>query len=1450
MMRALLTGLVTVLLTSPAPAADPKPLKVLFLGDNGHHKPAERYRQLAPALAARKIEIVYTDKPDALSEKTLAGYDGLIVYANIDSITPAQETALLDYVASGKGFIPLHCASYCFRNSKAYVDLVGAQFSRHGTGTFRVTPAVKDHPITRGFDGFESWDETYVHTQHNEKDRTVLEYREGRKEKEPWTWVRTQGKGRVFYTAWGHDERTFGHPGFVNLVERGIRWACGDDPSVVPAYSDGPPMVGPRKDVKPFEYVEAKLPFYPAGERWGTIGEPITKMQKPLPPDESVKHYQHPAGFEMKLFASEPSFGGKPMAMSWDERGRLWVCVTVDYPNEMQSEGQGRDKIVVCEDTDGDNVADKFTTFAEKLSIPTSLAFAHGGVVVLQAPHTLFLKDTDGDGVADLRQVLFTGWGTRDTHAGPSNLRYGPDGWYYGMCGYSGYTGTVAGEGVRFGQGFFRFKVEADGDTGAKVTKLEFLRGTNNNSWGVGFSEDGLLFGSTANGCPSVFLAIPNRYYEKVRGWSSAVLPSIAASNQFRPIAKEIRQVDWHGGFTAAAGHALYTARAYPKEYWNRTAFVSDPTGHLTATFVLEPNGTDFRARYGWNLVAGVDDWHAPIVADVGPDGNVWVIDWYNIIVQHNPTPTGFRTGRGAAYETPLRDKKHGRVYRLVPAGQKLQPTSLANATDEQLVAALKHPTMFWREHAQRLLIERKAVRVAPALAKLVDDRGMDEIGLNVGAMHALWTLDALGLMAEADSPGPEAARKALTHPSAGVRVAAATVMPGTADGADAILAAKLTRDPELRVRLAACLRLSHMLVVNESIGAELAQMLKDPANLNDRWLPDAITAAGAHFSSNGFLDKAVAQKLTPKAREIVAVAAEHLGRTAWPSTHTMLAQLAGTAEPSSVEVVIAGLAKGWPKDKPLTALYVDEKSLVALFEKLSNGGRGQLLRLTKAWGLATFDKYAAEVGATLVKTIEDDKAGDEQRVAAARQLAEFRPADAKTVEAILDAITLRSSPALATGLVEAAGTSTAAELGSAILTRYAGWSPATRSAALRVLLARSDTTRAYLDAAEKGTVLLSELVLDQKQALAEHPDRRIAARAKALLAKGGGLPNADRQKVIEELTHVIKKSGDATNGKAMFTKHCAACHQHSGEGTKIGPDLTGMAVHPKEELLVQVLDPSRSVEGNFRLYQVRTLDGKVLNGMLASETKTSVELIDSQAKRFVLLREDIDSLNASTKSLMPDGFEKQMNVQELTDLLEFLTKRGKYLPLPLDKAATIVSTKGMFNSEDAPVERLVFADWKPKMVGEVPFVVVDPLGDKIPNVIQLYSPTGRVAARMPKSATMTVNSPAKVIHMLGGVSGWGYPFSPRGTVSMTVKLTYDDGKTEEHALKNGEHLADYIRRVDVPGSKFAFDLTGRQQVRYLTITPKRENVIKQIEFVKGDDPTAPVVVAVTIEGK
>ncbi|HUE73378.1 MAG TPA: PVC-type heme-binding CxxCH protein, partial [Pirellulaceae bacterium] len=1409
-------------------------------------------------MKARGIELTYTDKLDDLNAANLAKYDGLVVYANQERISPEQEKALLEYIESGKGFIPLHCASYCFLNSPRYIELVGAQFSRHGTGTFRARPTEdgEKHPLLAGYKSFESWDETYVHTKHNETDRTVLEYRDERGRQEPWTWVRTHGKGRVFYTAWGHDERTFGNPGFHNLVERGIRWAIGHEVPVAQAASDKPEMTKPAANAKPFEYVEADVPFYPAGERWGTTTKGKRKMQLPLPPEESMKHIVTPVGFQVELVVSEPQLAGKPIFMTWDERGRLWICETYDYPNELKPPGEGRDRIRICEDTDGDGKSDKFTVFAEKLSIPTAIAFYRGGAIVQDGRETIYLKDTDGDDKADLKKTLITGWNMRDTHGGVSNFHYGLDNWYWGMQGYNN-SRPVLTDGKQvtgFGQGFFRFKVEGEGENTA-VTELEFLRSTNNNTWGLGFSEEGIVFGSTANGNPSEYLPIPNRYYEAVRGWSSSRLEGIAESNRFEPVTENVRQVDHHGGFTAAAGHALYTARNYPREYWNRTAFVCEPTGHLVATFVITPDGAGFNSKNSWNLFASHDEWTAPIMAEVGPDGNVWVLDWYNYIVQHNPTPQGFRTGRGAAYESDLRDKKHGRVYRLAyTASGGRQPPDLrspANAAPEQLVAALNSDNLFWRRHAQRLLVERGNKDVVPALTALVQGEQADELGLNVGAIHAMWTLHGLGAFKDGESQDVyQLALAGLYHDSPGVVRNAVQVAPHTELSLRALLQCQaLSGDVNDGRCLLGLLALADW-PQNELAAGAIAAVIEREDVVADRWLLDAATAAAAG-QGELFLSKVASTHRQgyedPKVQQRIAIVAEHVARGGSPKMGPILASLS-SAQPAVSEAIVAGLVRGWPRDSQYKLSAADEETLVQAFEKSPAAARGQLLTLATKLGTDKLDKFAVEIAASFLSILDDEAKPEKDRLDAATQLVAFRRSDEATAATVMDLITPRSSPELAAGLLDALRQSESPAVAAGVIERMGKWTPAIKPAAMRLLLSRAEWTRALLDAAEKGTADFGVLSLDQKQALAAHPDRRIARQARELLSRGGGLPNADRQKVVEELMPLTRQKGDAAAGKIVFTKLCAKCHTHSGEGAKIGPDLTGMAVHPKAELLEQMIDPSKSVEGNFRVYSVLTVEGETLSGLLASETRTSIELIDAEAKRHTLLREDIEQLIASPKSLMPEGFEKQVSQEEITNLLEFLTQRGKYLPLPLDKVATVVSTKGMFYSEDAPAERLIFRDWAPKTFEGVPFVLVDPSGEQRPNVVLLFGPQGTIPPKMPRSVKLAVNGPAKAIHLLSGISGWGYPYSEKGSVTLIVRLTYEDGQTEDHELLNGEHFADYIRRVDVPASKFAYQLRS-QQVRYLAVQPKRQLAVKELELVKGSDATAPVVMAVTVEG-
>ncbi|MEZ6137627.1 MAG: ThuA domain-containing protein [Pirellulaceae bacterium] len=1433
------------------------------MGDNGHHLPARRFQELAPALAERGIELKYTDRMEDINAQTLSTFDGLVLYANIDRIGDTQAKALLDFVASGKGFIPLHCATFCWRNNPDIVALMGGQFLRHGGQVFTTQIAAPDHPIMKGYGSFSSWDETYIHHLHNEKNRTILEYRvageqaEGNQQ-EPWTWIRTHGQGRVFYTAWGHDQRTFSNPGFHNLVERGIRWACGDDPASVPAFlADrafvAPPMTPQRKDVAEFEYVDVgpKIPNYTPSRQWGTQGDPKTLMQKPLPSEESIKHFVTPENMTVRLYADEQNFQAKPIAMNWDERGRLWVCETVDYPNEL---GGNRDRIRICEDTDGDHVADKFTVFAEGLSIPTAIVIVRGGAVVQNGSETIYLKDTNGDDVADENTTLITGWGIGDTHGGVSNFRYGLDNWIWAMQGYNNSSPEFAGKKAQsFRQGFWRFKLSQSNPP--QVTDLEFVRSSDNNTWGLGISEEGLIFGSTANHNPSMFVPIPNRYYERVRGWAPKTLRSIADSHLFAPITDKVRQVDHHGGYTAGAGHALYTARAFPQQWWNQTAFVCGPTGHLVGTFVLRRDGAQYTSSSPTNLLASDDEWSAPIMAEVGPDGAVWVIDWYNYIVQHNPTPQGFKTGKGAAYESELRDKKHGRIYRVVATEgnhHRLHEfSSLADASNEQLVSTLKHPSFPWRLQAQRLLIERGADDVLQPLLVLLNDESVDEIGLNPGAIHALHTLNGLGYIKL--SPDYKAAghvttglELALRHPSAGVRRSACAVLPRDEFGLALLLAHRqLLRDSDVQVKLQAILALADMPASAEAgtIVAELSSAESDEV------LIDALTSAAATHAI-AFLGQVASSQGQPAEAvlRITRQVTEHVAR-ARPDAESLqrIVTNLGDTNPALTTPILDGLTQGLPANYKVTSTKSLDETFVHAFENSDGTTKGKLLRLASRVGVAALDSYAQEIVDALVAIVEDVDAGAEKRGAAARDLVGLRLADRNAVETVVGQMTPQTPPDVVEALTDSLRLSEAIAGGEVIIENLPSMTPGTKASAIAVMLSKPTWVKSLLAAAESNTFDLNDLTLEQKQALRTFPDRALRTSAEKLLAMDGGLPDADRENVLQSLLHLTEKTGDVDAGREVFKKVCAACHQHGELGQKIGPNLTGMSVHPKAELLTHIIDPSRNVEGNYRLYNVLTADGRVISGMLAGETRTSITIVDSQAKQINVAREDIDDLIASRKSVMPEGFEKQISEQQMIDLLEFLTEKGPYIPLPLDKVATAISTKGLFHDGDNGPDRMIFEDWKPKVFNGVPFMLIDPQGKSQPNIVLLYGPNGSLPPQMPKSVSIPCGTPARAIHLLSGVGGWNFPFDNRKTVSMIVRLTYEDGSPEDHKLINSVHFADYIRRVDVPGSEFAWML-GNQQIRYLKVVPERSQTIKNIELVKGEDNSAPIVMALTVE--
>ena len=814
---------------SAVTAAPDAAIRVLFLGhESEHHNSNKYYPMLAKGLGRDAIYFDYvTSVEEALGDADyLSKFDAVLLYANHGKITPQQWKNLKGYVEGGGGFVPVHCASWCFGNEPGFDQLVGGRFDSHKTGTFTAKVVDGKHPAMAGVEAFEAWDETYKHKNHNEKDRTVLMVREiaGKDdnitEPEPWTWVRTQGKGRVFYTASGHDEKVWKQPAFHQLLKAGILWSVGDDRKA--AYEKfiaarAPLKYEKRGDIANYEKRPEPLPY-----------------QFPLKAEDSMDYTQAPVGFRLELFASEPDIIN-PIGLAWDERGRLWVAETVDYPNEMTADRVGNDKIKILEDTDGDGKCDKVTVFAEGLNIPTSLTFSRGGIIVAHAPDFLFLKDTDGDDKADVREVLTTGWGIGDTHAGPSNLRYGFDNWIWGTVGYSSFNGTVGGEEKRFGSGVFRMKPDG--------SALEFLHQFNNNTWGLGFNSAGDVFGSTANNNPSFFCGIRATAYGKGKKGMSAQM--IATDRSFHPITPNIRQVDAFNNYTAGAGQTVATSAGFPESFREKVAFISGPTGHLLGKYHLSRNGSGYKAKNGYAFLASADEWFSPVAAEVGPDGNLWVADWYNFIIQHNPTPSKDRggydakSGKGAAHINPNRDRSHGRIYRVVwDKAPEAKIKSLADASDAQLVAAMDSDNLFWRQTAQRLLVDGGKKGATAALKAKIKAGG-------AGAIQALWSLQGLGAL------DTETLQLALLSKDPALRRNAITALGNDAAALQLFFDTAVVQDSDLTVRLAAFNKMVEF-EDRKTVALAAAKLSTVVANADDTWLSLSLRNAGAGAVTKG----------------------------------------------------------------------------------------------------------------------------------------------------------------------------------------------------------------------------------------------------------------------------------------------------------------------------------------------------------------------------------------------------------------------------------------------------------------------------------------------------------------------------------------------------------------------------------------------------------------------
>lgn len=1348
--RCLLTAI--ALLASGAHAQS-APVRLLFLGDHGHHEPQARAEAATAAWAAEGIALRYADDTAQLDGALLAEYDCVLVYNNTDLLAPPREAALIRFVEAGGGLVVVHCGSYAYGNSDAYTRLVGGRFLRHGAEDFRARIVDAQHPAMCGVTSYTGWDETYEHDRLA-KDIRVLMTRDTAAGSEPYCWVREQGAGRIYYNALGHDLRAWGHPAFQRMIAQGILWAAGR------ANDELPPV--PR--------IPAMLPAL----------EPDAPA--PLSPEDSMRRMHLPEGFQVALFAAEPDIV-KPIAMCWDARGRLWIAESLDYPNNPLPEGQGNDRIKLCEDTDGDHRADRFVVAAEKLNIPTGITPYKDGLIVACMPDILFLRDTDGDDVMDTKEILYTGFERWDTHAVVSNLRYGFDNWIWATVGYSGGRLDINGRRIEFQQGIIRFRPDG--------SDFEYLTRTSNNTWGLGFTEEGDVFASTANNEHSVYFAIPNRVYESVHGWSGTGNAGCADHKDMHPIAR-YRQFDYIGGYTAAAGHAPYTARDFPPLYWNRAAFICEPTGHLIHVDWILPEGSGFVARDGYNLLASSDEWTAPIMAEVGPDGALWFIDWYNYIIRHNPTPEGFETGKGNAYVTGMRDNRHGRIYRITHRDGKHD--AVPQNGDLDLRAALNSDNLFWRLTAQRVLVERAAnapmadaaaplslhtarIREAvgapltpaeletllaapdPASRRLALALATDTKRLPLAAILAA-TADSdarvarEALLCLASMPADAAAGRALFQimhetrisqdpwlrdaaiaaaarhaegflrdawprlaapvaqtadganllPSTALEAGTAlrpagwepAVYSGTADfdwvpegrnggrclrirsenGADAGWLAWVEVTPQTDYRLSGWIRTKDLERIGDARGALLnvhnLQPLQTPALTGSTdWTEVAVDfnsgnemrlginalfggwgqAAGVAWFDDLQLRPAPRSDLL---RNAAAIVLRHVaGSGDARLSREILVKAAHANNPALLGMVLNTLQSGWPADAaPPTLAENDAVLLQRVFQEAEAGARTSLLLLLRKWRSETILGTAASTAYDqALEAYEEPETAATARTQAAKFLLAWEDSP-QMLARLAAAITPQAPPGFVEALIDVLQQSRRPEAADEILSRWRTLTPRVRTKALGMLLRRDEWTRSLLDAMDQGRVAPGDLSGPDTQRLLHHPKNEINERAKTILQRDQD--PREREARLAPFLAAADRRGDPARGEQVFAENCRVCHAIAGQGGETGPALDTFAKNDRKTILLEILDPNRSVEGNYRQWHVTTLDGENYSGRLYRDSASAIELLDAQGQRQRIFRKQIESMTISPLSVMPEGFER-LGLEALGDLLAYL---------------------------------------------------------------------------------------------------------------------------------------------------------------------------------------------------
>ena len=929
----------------------------------------------------------------------------------------------------------------------------------------------------------------------------------------------------------------------------------------------------------------------------------------PTPDEERAALRLADPNLRIELVASEPAVVS-PVALAWDERGRLYVAEMSDYPVAPPG---GRIKCL--EDRDGDGRYEHATVFAEGLPYPNGVLAWNGGVLVTAAPDLLYFKDKDGDGRADEKRVVVTGFGEGNQQLRVNSPTWGLNNWVYLANGRSGGAVRRPGDAPEKAVPITRNDLRVRPATGVVEPVAGFSQfGLPRDDWGDRFPS--------WNTVPLRHVVLETRPGDTAAAGGKSVADILELSDGGRVYSVAPRQTRFNAEtvtfFNATCGPTIYRGDLLGAAYLGH-AFVCEPLTSVVHHRRLEPVGPTFVARrveQGREFLASTHSWFRPVNLATGPDGALYVADFCRAWVEHPAfVPEALRNS------VDFREgHDRGRIWRIAAAASRPRTTRLGDDPAE-LVAALEHPNGWVRDTAQRMLVERHDDSAAAALRALV--RGSARA---VARVHALWVLAGI------DALDRETLRAALRDDHAHVREQAVRLAEPRAKQYLADLV-PLAADTDERVRLRTAVALGT--VDDENARDALARIAGREAD--SPWTAQAILD-GLGTNPLAFLNSLaarhrqwLAKPTATQARFLARLASSIGARNDPPALAALVQRIAETPGPAAQIALLQGLVDGQAAVPNPKIRWSPEN------------GESVNADLSRIRGVAD-----AAIGV----------AGARGEAAWLRELAftvvlETRPTAARTLltELLDPEQPVELQTAAARGLPKLA----APALVGSILENWDRYSLGTRRVLLGSLSSTPALSAQLVTALEMKRVPAAEIDPATREALHRVGDPALHARVAALFKAHE--PSADRRAVIARYAPALRGESDPARGPELFAKHCQACHARSGQGAKVGPDLISVVGRPADDLLVAILDPSREAAPDGVAVVVLTNDGRTLTGLLAEETPAAIRLRRAEGLEDVIPRNAIEAIRPTGRSLMPDGLEQVLTPRDVADLIAFLRR-------------------------------------------------------------------------------------------------------------------------------------------------------------------------------------------------